>query len=189
MYDAGDNFTADNAAGLHGTATYTGGATGIYVDGDDSGLFTATAMLTATFDENGDSADDATDYMIEGEINNFRGTDGVYLGDDTQATPNDPDAGGENDWVVMLDASNIEDLATESGTTGSADGLQWTGMWSGSLFGPAMGENEDGDMVSVAPSGVAGQFRATTGATTDDMDIDHNTAVIGAFGATMDDDS
>ena len=40
-------------AGLRGSATYTGGATGVYVDGLDgrSGLFTARAMLTADFDK------------------------------------------------------------------------------------------------------------------------------------------
>ena len=47
--------------GLRGSATYSGGATGVYVDvvgmdeeGDpvhDSGLFTARAMLTADFDK------------------------------------------------------------------------------------------------------------------------------------------
>ena len=42
--------------------------------------------------------------MLSGRIDNFRGTDGRYLGSDTAAMPNDPIAGGENDWVVILGA-------------------------------------------------------------------------------------
>ena len=187
-YDAGDNFTADNAAGLHGTAEYNGGATGVYVDGMVSGLFTATATLTATFDGNGDGTDDATDYMMSGSIHDFRGADGVFLGGDTAAMPNDPDAGGENDWVVLLNASDIEDLATATPTGGSADGLPWAGTWQGSLFGPNMGEDADGDDISVAPSGVAGQFSASVTAIAGPPTVAAgHTAVIGTFGATKDD--
>jgi hypothetical protein len=181
VYDAGSaNLTT---GGLDGSAEYNGGATGVYVDGAESGLFTATATLTANFDVEGTETDN--DYMISGRIHDFRGTDGVYLGDDTAAEPNDPDAGGENDWVVLLDDSDLSAIATDSNTTGSADGVQWTGMWSGSFFGP--GSDADGD--AIAPSGVAGQFRAST------LDPDGeegpvdagNTAVVGAFGATKDD--
>ena len=180
VYDAGSNFDATNMAGLHGTAAYSGGATGVYVDGMASGLFTATATLTANFDVNGDGTDDATDYMISGRIHDFRGADGVYLGSDTAADPNDPDAGGENDWVVLLGASDIEDLATASNTTGSADGLPWTGMWSGRLFGPATDGTD-----AIAPSGVAGRFSASTTAITGPPAIAAgNTAVTGVFGAT-----
>ena len=49
-------FTAGET-GLNGSATYSGGAAGIYVDGDASGLFTATATLTANFDVDGDGSD------------------------------------------------------------------------------------------------------------------------------------
>ena len=99
---ADGSLDATNADGLRGTATYSGGATGVYVDGLASGLFTARAMLTADFDKASNGEDDEdVDYMISGRIDNFRGTDGVYLGDDTQASPNDPTA-GENDWVVEL---------------------------------------------------------------------------------------
>ena len=42
--------------------------------------------------------------MISGRIDNFRGTDGVYLGADTVAMPTIRKAGGENDWVVLLNA-------------------------------------------------------------------------------------
>ena len=180
-----------NAAGLRGSATYSGGATGIYVDGPDSGLFTARAMLTADFDKDSTGEDvSADDFMISGRIDNFRGTDGVFLGDDTQLSPNDPSA-GENDWVVILGSGDFADTINgtiaATGTTGSADGVPWSGMWNGQLFGP----NVDAMMNPIAPSGVAGRFWAETtdpdpSVTTDALPA---TAVVGAFGATMDDDS
>ena len=191
VYQPGQNFDAtDDDVGLHGTAEYNGGATGVYVDGMASGLFTATATLTANFDVNGNGTNDsdANDYMISGRIHDFRGADGVYLGSDTRARPNDPNDGGENDWVVMLIASQLTDIGTASLTSGSADGLQWAGTWSGSLFGPNMGMNEDDEAVSVAPSGVAGEFSASTAAagpsSGPDARLVGHTAVIGAFGAT-----
>ena len=194
---AANSLDATNAAGLRGSATYSGGATGVYVDGDDSGLFTARAMLTAKFDVNSNAlGTDAGDYTLSGTIDNFRGTDGVYLGDDTQASPNDPTA-GENDWVVELGMDALNATDTIAGlvngmTTGSADGVEWAGMWNGQLFGP--GADADGD--AIAPSGVAGQFWAetadpliadTTNPTVDAASVGPVTAVVGAFGATKDD--
>ena len=176
-----DTLTANNAAGLRGSATYSGGATGIYVDGTDSGLFTARAMLTADFDKTSDGADDtAVDYMISGRIDNFRGTDGVFLGDDTQRSPNDPSA-GENDWVVMLGADELELTGAVMGSTsGSADGVGWTGMWNGQLFGPSTDAAGD----AIAPSGVAGRFWAQTPDPDDTGPMTAGqTAVVGAFGA------
>ena len=177
--------TTNNA--LRGSATYSGGATGVYVDGMDSGLFTARAMLTATFDR--DSTGTlvaADDFMISGRIDNFRGTDGVALGADTGDMPN-PQGRGENDWVVELGAFNFQTTTTgvidATATTGSADGVSWTGSWNGQLFGPSGTE-----MAPMAPSGVAGRFWAETAdadpaSQTDNMPA---TAVVGAFGATMD---
>ena len=143
---AANSLTATHAAGLRGSATYTGGATGMYVDGMHSGLFTAEATLTATFDKDSTGVDvDADDYKISGRIDNFRGTDGVYLGSDTAANPNDPVAGGENDWVVILGEYDFGGT-NQNGTTdmvipataitGSADGVTWTGGWNGMFFGP-----------------------------------------------------
>ena len=178
--------SATDPAGLRGSATYSGGATGIYVDGGDSGLFTARATLTADFDKASDGIDDnAVDYMISGRIDNFRGTDGVFLGDDTQASPNDPSA-GENDWVVLLGSLDIADtgVIAPTGTTGSADGVPWTGRWNGQLFGPT--SNADG---ALAPSGVAGRFWAETADAAPEVNGDGlpATAVVGAFGADKDD--
>ena len=98
-----------------------------------------------------------------------------------QADPNDPVAGGENDWVVLLSSADLERYGTipaASTTAGSADGVQWTGNWSGQLYGP----NADADGDAIAPSGVAGQFDAATAGTPAGT-----TAVVGAFGATKDD--
>ncbi|MCY4284907.1 MAG: hypothetical protein OXC65_06120 [Thiotrichales bacterium] len=188
----GDTNAFDPAApdGLRGSATYKGGATGIYVDGGDSGLFTANASLTAHFDKDstGTNVED-TDYHISGRIDNFRGTDGAFLGDDTEASPNDPEGGGENDWVVLLtsaefDSSTGDDVVPgvipQHATEGSADGVPWEGMWDGRLFGPSV--DADGD--PTPPSGVAGQFWAEIDDTADtDADRGPTTAVVGSFGA------
>lgn len=182
VYAAGDNFDATNDAGVHGTAKYDGGAAGIYVDGTESGLFTATATLTANFDVNGNGTADDGDYSISGRIHDFRGTNGVYLGSDTAANPNDPNEGGENDWVVMLSSSTLADIGTDSTTSGSADGLPWAGNWQGTLFG-AGGTDADGN--GIAPTGVAGQFNASVTAITGPPAVAAgHTAVIGTFGAT-----
>ena len=195
--------TANEAAGLRGSATYSGGATGVYVDAgmdadgnpvQHSGLFTARAMLTAHFDRTSNGTDtgsgaDAMDFMISGRIDDFRGTNGVALGADTGDMPN-PQGRGENDWVVELGAVDFQPTTTgvlaATATTGSADGVPWTGLWNGQLFGPTMDANGD----PAAPSGVAGRFwaetaDATTAAVNDGMPV---TAVVGAFGASKDAD-
>ena len=96
---AGDNavFGVATAGGLHGSATYSGGAAGVFVDGAETGMFTGRARLTANFDVNANgSAGDATaaadrdDFMLSGRIDNFKRTDGSYLGTDNRRTPNDP---------------------------------------------------------------------------------------------------
>ena len=185
---AAASLTATDPAGLRGSATYSGGATGIYVDGMDSGLFTAEASLTAKFDVNSNGVDDTGDYTISGRIDNFRGTDGVALGADTGDMPN-PEGRGENDWVVELGSLDIADTGVieATATTGSADGVPWTGGWNGQLFGPS--DNAAGD--ALAPSGVAGRFWAETADAATPVDTDEMpaTSVVGAFGATMDDDS
>ena len=183
---AANALTATESAGLRGSATYSGGATGVYVDGMNSGLFTARATLTADFDKASNGAVDATDdYMISGRIDNFRGTNGVALGADTGDMPN-PQGRGENDWVVELGSVAIADtgVIAATATTGSADGVPWSGGWSGNFFGPT---TVDGDPAT--PSGVAGQFWAETAdaATPSETDDMPATAVVGAFGASRDD--
>ena len=170
---------------LTGMATYKGGAAGVYRDRDASGMFTARAELTADF-----GADNAAG-MLSGRIDNFKNSNGVYLGMDNADTPNDPVTGGENDWVVTLNgaADNISS-GTVAGTSvsGSADGVSWSaGQWNAQLYG----RSTDADGDPVMPSGVAGEFRAFSGAVAaDDPDpaMPPTRAVVGAFGATMQDD-
>ena len=107
------------------------------------------------------------------EQDDFRGTDGVFLGDDTQGSPNHPTA-GENDWVVILGQSAVLTAGGAIGdtaTTGSADGVPWTGLWTGQLYG-AGDTAED----ATSPTGIAGQFQSDNA----------NTSVVGAFGAQRD---
>ncbi len=177
FYTGMNEYEYGDGSQLTGSATYNGSAAGTYVDGADSGLFTARAMLTARF--SGDNANTLT-----GRIDNFKDTAGNFLGADTADMPNDPDAGGENDWVVVLGSTAINATGTfdAAGTvSGSADGVRWDeGNWMAQLYGPGAGNVEDDPQ----PSGVAGQFRAAilndaTETPTDDI----TTGVVGAFGA------
>ena len=168
-------------AALTGKATYSGGAAGAFVDGSETGLFTATAKLEANFD---------TD-MLSGSINDFRNTRGEFLGADTQAEPNDRAAGGENDWVVNLGATEINDAGTfdnDGETSGSADGNSWAGQWNAQLYGGGdrlAAPAGVTDFLGHAPSGVAGTFNARTNNLVDTPGMSHK-GVAGAFGATLD---
>ncbi len=180
-YDYGDA-----KADLKGKATYSGSAAGAYVDqtagvDGESGLFTARAMLEANF---------GTD-KLSGRIDNFMNTAGIYLGTDTAADPNDPQAGGENDWVVLLrpemismmsmdDAMMLPDASSVTGGKigGSADGVTWAdGRWSAQLYGPGHRAT-----TVMAPTGVAGRFRAWSG----DAGDGNVRGVYGSFGAMND---
>ena len=167
---------------LTGEATYNGSATGIYVDRARTGLFTADATLKADFGMATEAG------MIEGRIDNFRNTNGDYLGLDTAANPNDPTAGGENDWVVLLTSTALPTSATNAVVagmmpTGSADGVDWdNAQWNYQLYG-------GGDRLTTPahPSGVAGTFRAIT----PDLDPgagEEYKGVVGAFGAMKEED-
>ena len=181
-----------------GSATYRGSATGVYKigpgDEPEAGLFTARAMLTANFETTTDPN------MLSGRIDNFKDTRGFYLGSDTAANPNDPVAGGENDWVVILNAAGItgggadapgSGAVTGGTVSGSADGVRWgqdlpteqdpAGAWSARLYGPTTAGNP---AAPVAASGVVGQFWAQSGQNVADMPPRHR-SVVGAFGAEM----
>ena len=175
FYDGMREYAATDVERLTGKAKYEGGAAGAYSDSSDSdnpvsGMFTARAVLEADF-----GADNAAG-MLSGRIDDFRNSAGVFLGSDTAANPNDPATGGENDWVVTLDSSAIAEggvaVAADS-ISGSADGVEWDGGDWGARFYGASGTADD----PVAPSGVAGQFRAMSEAR----------GVVGAFGAMNDD--
>ena len=169
FYDGMREYTATDVDRLTGKATYEGGAAGVYNDQGTAGMFTARAVLEADF-----GAADAAG-TLSGRIDNFMNSAGVFLGSDTVATPNDPATGGENDWVVTLDSSAIADggVAATSTISGSADGVAWAtgGTWSARFYG-ATGTAD----APVAPSSVAGQFRAMSA----------ERGVVGAFGAERD---
>ena len=192
---ANNVFVAGDGNGLRGTATYSGGAAGVYVDRAASGMFTAIAHLTADFDVGNDGTADPGDYRLSGSIQDFRDTAGAYLGADTAAHPNDPVSGGDNDWVVLLTAADLTDTANTitadgaitrtGGAAGSADGVLWTGEWNAQLYGTG-NTIED----AVAPGGVAGSFRVITANIGGDGAGDNPPpayrGVVGAFGATKD---
>ena len=177
---------------LRGTATYEGAAAGYYVDGLDDGLFTARANLTAKFD-----VVDSTGGTLEGRIDNFRTSEGAYLGADTPANPNDPVTGGEGDWYVSLMSNSIggggdvvvmptleADVAstglTAGLTAGSADGVPWNGTWSAQLYGAGGRPDTDAPFLGIAPTGVAGDFRAVGS-----LGNSQYRGVVGAFGAEL----
>ena len=182
---------ADNL-GLRGTASYEGDAAGYYVDGMDDGVFTATANLTAVFNDNSSAT---TDHSVSGRIHDFRRSDGSYLGADTPANPNDPTHGGEGDWYVNLGTSSINQAAVPddagpyvpavgigprfSNASGAADGVSWSGAWNAQLYGT--GYQGGNTTKKTAPSGVAGAFRAVTS----ELDGGGYKGVIGTFGAQL----
>ena len=181
FYDGMWEYAVGDINRLTGSATYEGGATGVYRDRDNSGMFTASATLMADF-----GADTASG-TLSGRIEDFKNSNGVFLGTDTAADPNDPVTGGENDWVVTLvgatdNISTTDGTATVGTVSGSADGVSWDGgAWAAQLYG-ATGTADD----PIAPSGVAGQFRAFSGAVAadgEDPAIPPTRAVVGAFGA------
>ena len=146
---------------LEGSATYKGGATGLYTkraltpggDGDvtAAGRFTADAELKAYFGGGDVSANNED--TISGTIKNFMDGDNVV------------DAG----WSVELMQAETETGVFSGDATGG-------GSWSGTLYGEVEGDSDnvtDG-MQSTLPSGVAGEFTAGF----------NNGDLIGSFGAT-----
>lgn len=161
-------FTQANINALVGEVTYTGTAAGFYAErhvnseGAVSGTFTATAELTADFD------DGATAGSISGTISQF-------VRDDE----------AEVDWLVGLDETAIGAAAGgfAAGTTsGSASGANWSGEWGFQLLG-----NVDNNRPLIPPTGVAGTFGAQHGTpallATDDSPDAGFVGVVGGFGA------
>lgn len=135
----------DPSAGLSsvtGTATYEGGAAGVFVhetkkedgtlDTATSGRFTADVSMKAYFE----ATTTRTAGTIEGTISNF-----------------DLDGGPDNSWNVNLSAAGI---GTDAGFTGNASGM--TGD-NGSLSGRFHGTG-DADDNTVAPPVLIGEFNA-----------------------------
>ena len=133
-FDAGGHEDT-NLQPLSGTATYSGGAAGLYAivrgnEGVDAGSFTARARLTADFDRN----------RVTGRIDRFTGADGR-----------------NRDWSVELMEQGFSDQGSIYGDGaggGSASRTKWTidgrgfddggGTWSGYFY------NDDSDRLTVA---------------------------------------
>ena len=142
---------SDATSAPAGSATYSGGAAGVYVhrplrsDGSTgnptTGSFTADVNLTAYFGTpTSIAADDHN--SVEGEITNFR------LGNRSEPT-----------WKVKLesDANSISGSAFTGSTTGMTGELEGDAKtWNGTFHGPATDEDND----AVRPAVAVGHFNA-----------------------------
>ena len=158
---------ASSVEGVEGSATYNGGATGVYVknvqnsdgtlDSATAGHFTADASLTAYFGGTSVAADDED--SITGTINNF-----ALSGEE------------ENAWSVALKglSGSILDVGTASGT---ANGGGAAGTFNATFHGDTTlyDHDMDGttDSINRQPSSVVGEFDANFS----------NGSVAGGFGA------
>ena len=173
---AGSSIPASGSvADVTGTATYSGGATGVYVknvltstgtlESATSGHFTATANLTATFGQTVD--DPATTVNEEGQIAPN------MLDTLTGAISNYQLAHGEdNNWMTVL-SGNITDTGTVTGGTAKGGSPANDGSFNATFHG----STDDGDgNATVKPSVVVGEFNSffTDG------------SVAGGFGASED---
>ena len=144
---------------LNGTATYRGGAAGMYAISagatNDAGHFTADAELSVTFSTTGTN----TNHRIEGTIDNFMGSDGM-----------------SRDWSVALKETSIEGNSNVFPATGHDSVTTWTmggtaaddsGEWEGSVFSA----NDGG-----VPTVVTGVFRS---------EYENIGRMVGAFGANL----
>ena len=166
-----------SVASVTGSATYEGGAAGVYVknvftsDGDidtaTSGHFTADAELTAYFgqtvNDTGTPDVNEADQIAPALLNTLTGTiDNFNL------------SGGEdNAWAVSLQGarSNID---TGDGTaSGMAQGGGMGVPWTATFHGP----NEDAGNAPIQPHSVTGEFGANFS----------NGSVAGGFGARKQD--
>ncbi|MYD98808.1 MAG: transferrin-binding protein-like solute binding protein [Gammaproteobacteria bacterium] len=171
-YDEVETFAASSVAAsgdvssVTGSATYRGGAAGVYVnkvfnadgtlDRATSGHFAADATLTATFGQVLDAAGLGT--IAPNLLNTLGGTiDNFRL------------SGGEaNTWSVALDGDITANSGMASGTArGGVAGVD--GSFSAAFHGPVT----DADNDPVQPHTVVGEFNADFS----------NGAVAGAFGA------
>ena len=167
VFHDGMNLYRTVANALTGTATYNGGAAGFYVEGNTAGFFTARARIDVDFG----AADAAGTVKNTSKIDNFKDSAGRFLGADAPGSPN---SGADNDWVVILGEATLAPAMTGT-TSGSADGVSWSGNWSASLYGAG-----DVPTTKTKPTGIAGTFDAST--TTGNV----FRGVTGSFGAATD---
>ena len=154
--------TGSDLDAVEGSASYEGGATGVYVknvydsgggsiETATSGFFTADVSLMAYFG-GGDVTANQED-TVTGTIDNF-----------------DLQYGEENSWSVALKSDPR--AAGASTFSGAANGGGAEGKFSGTYHGPTPPTDDDAD-VNVAPAHVVGEFNANFS----------NGSVAGGFGA------
>lgn len=157
---------SDSVSDVRGSATYTGGAVGVYVhrtfatDGETnatSGHFKADASLTATFSQT--TADDVggADQIAPNMLDTLTGTiDNFEL------------SGGEaNRWSVTLSGDIMDSDGTASGTAKGGDPND-DGSYTATFHGPTTDNTQ--------PTSVVGEFNSSF----------VNGTVAGGFGATID---
>ena len=185
-------FTGANIAGLAGKAKYTGSAAGFYAErhvdsqGAASGTFTATAELTADFDNLKDGT--TVGSSISGTITDFERSDDASIDWEVKLDALDLTAVTDGGFVVTPPANDpdgvVADADGDSGTTsGHASGVQWAGEWGVQLAG------NGGAEVTQHPTGVVGTFGAQHGTPSlvakDDSPDKGFVGVIGGFGARV----
>ena len=152
--------TGSDGVDLNGTASYKGGAAGIYAlqsstgGTNDAGHFTADAELTATF-KGGDAS--AIDHKITGTIDNFMDSNGM-----------------PRDWSVAL-------KETEIGLTGFFPG-SGAGETTWSIGGTAAGDSGEwkGKFYKQNDGGVP-----TVGTGTFHSEYGNAGRMVGAFGVNL----
>ena len=158
--NGGDPFEQNNIQTLTGTATYSGEATGAYIDvgNEKRGDLTAAVKLTADFGTNAQLG------TISGRVHNFE-----RIFDNPLAPGRMTDAEFAQLGDVTLGTANIGD--SDSGfftgdTSMSAAGDSLAGKWGGQFYG-------NGQTPQDRPGAVAGTFGATNG----------QKVIIGTYGA------
>ena len=162
-----DNVALADGVDLNGTATYKGGAAGMYAisagANNDAGHFTADVELTATFKGGVAFSTDPTvrvlDHKITGTIDNFMGNDGM-----------------SRDWSVALKEDSITNVGTWPEFTADAIKTIW------SMGGTAAGEAGEwgGRLYKQNDGGVP-----TVGTGTFHSEYENIGRMVGAFGVNL----
>ena len=157
-----DYVTTANINALTGEVEYEGPAAGLYAvkahkDKDEMDVAAAHGEFMATAKLTANFGDATDPGSVKGTIDAFQSSGNVDM----------------SAWKLTLNMDTIGSTGGNSTTAGGniVDGSDVIGNWNYQLHGP----ERDSKGVALQPSGIAGAFRA---------DIDKNTAVAGAFGAT-----
>lgn len=153
--DGGEPIVNNIIAGLSGTATYAGPASGVWssvslIGTRQNRFFEARATLTADFDADADDPRDGYG-TLSGQVSGFT-SGGQALAGNPTLTLGQAAIGKFTDGVGN---------ATEGETSMSFDGLGYRGVWEARFFGSQSPSRDGG-----RPRQVAGTFGATTGGAT-----------------------